>query len=74
MLRFANDIAMLANTKREVDLALNSTETVFIKYNVKMNITKTKVFVSRIKPGKKCIYIKIGNEKIGKIKEFCYSE
>ena len=36
MLRFANDIALLANTERELK-ALNVKETIFNNYNKKMN-------------------------------------
>ena len=43
MLRFADDIALLANTEKELEVALNVTETVFNNYNMKINIEKTKV-------------------------------
>ena len=42
MLRFADDIALLANTERELEKALNVTKTVFNNYNMKINIGKTK--------------------------------
>ena len=72
MLRLADDIPLLANTERELEEALNVTETVFIKYNQKKNIRKTKAIACRTKPGKKRLNIKIGNEKIGEINEYCY--
>ena len=71
-LRFADDIALLANTKRKLEEALNVTETVFNNYNMKINIKKTKVIVCRSKLRKKRLNIKIGNEKIAEISEFCY--
>ena len=37
-----------------------------------MNIGKTKVIACRKNPGKRCLNIKIGSEKIGEIYEFCY--
>ena len=53
MLRFADDIALLANTDRELDEALNVTETVFNNYNMKINIVKMKMIGCRTKSGKK---------------------
>ena len=72
MLRFDDDIALLANTKRELEETLNVTETVFNNYNMKINIGKTKVIACRTKSGKKRSNIQIGNEKLGEISEFCY--
>ena len=40
MLRFADDIAMLANTEGELE-ALNVTKIDFNNYNMKINIGKT---------------------------------
>ena len=42
MLCFANDIALLANTGRELEEALNLAETLFNNYNMKINIGKRK--------------------------------
>ena len=36
----ASDIAVLANTERELEDAFNVTETVFIKFNIKINTRK----------------------------------
>ena len=71
MLRFADDIALPANTEKEKEKALNITETVFYNYNMKINTGKLKVIASRTKSGKKWLNIQIGNEKIGEISEFC---
>ena len=65
MLRFAD-------TERELEKALNATETVFNKNNMEINIEKTKVIACRIKSGKKRLNIQKGNEKIGESSEFCY--
>ena len=70
--RFADDIALLANTERELEKALNVTETVFNNYNMKINIRKTKLVACKTKSGKKRLNIKIDKEKIGDISEFCY--
>ena len=67
MLRLADDITPLANTEKEIEEALNVTETVY-----KYIVGETKVIASRTKPGKKRPNIKIGNEKIGVISEFFY--
>ena len=53
MLRFVDDTSLLANTERELEEALNVTETVFNNYNMKINIGKTKVIACRTKSGKK---------------------
>ena len=53
MLRFANDIAFLANTERGLEEALNVRATVFNNYNMRMNIEKTKVIACRTKSGNK---------------------
>ena len=53
MLRFANEIALLANTERELGDTLNVTETVFNHFNMKINIGKIKVILCRTKSGKK---------------------
>ena len=68
MLRFANNIALLVNTERELEKALNVTKAVLNNYNMKVNRGKTKAIACR----KKRLNIKTGNEKIGKINEFCY--
>ena len=53
MLRFADEIALLANTKRELEEELNVTETVFNNYNIQINIGKTNVNACRTISGKK---------------------
>ena len=72
MFRFTDDIALLANTERELEEALNVTETIFNKYNMKINIGKTKAIACRTKSGKKRLNIEIGDAIIRKISEFCY--
>ena len=53
MLRFADDIALITSTERELEEALNVTQTVFNNYNMKIDIEETKVIVRRTKSGKK---------------------
>ena len=72
--RFANDIALLANTERKLKEVFNVTDSVFIKYNVKMNIGNIEIIPCRTKSDKKRLNIKIGNGKIGEISEFRYLE
>ena len=55
MLRFADDIALLANTERELKETLNVTETILNNHNIKINMGKTKVIACRTKSGKKAI-------------------
>ena len=52
MLRFAEGITLLANTEKELEEALNVTETVFNDYNMKINIGKTKVIACGIRQTK----------------------
>ena len=47
MFRFVDDIALLANTERELEEALNVIEIVFNNYNVKMNIRNNKAIMCR---------------------------
>ena len=70
--RFVNDVALQANTEIELEEALNVTGTVLNNYNMKINIRKTKVIACKTKSGKKRLNIKIGNEKIEEISDFCY--
>ena len=72
MFRLADDIALLANTERELEETLNVMETFFNNYNMKINKGKNKTIAWRKKSGKKHLNIKIGNKNIGEISEFCY--
>ena len=69
---FAGDIALLVITEIQLEEALNVTKTVFNNYNMKINIEKTAVIACRTKSGKKRLEIKMSNEKVGNISEFCY--
>ena len=53
MLRFADDIALLAYTERELTEALNLRETVFNKRNMKSDIRKNNAIVCKTKSGKR---------------------
>ena len=72
MFRFADDIDFLTNSERELEEALNVTETVFNNCNMKINIGKTKVIACRTKSGKNRLKVQISIEKIKEISEFCY--
>ena len=72
MLRFADYIALLANTEIEIEEASIVTEAVFNNCNMKINIGKTKLIACRTKSGKKRLKIETGNEQIAEIDEFCY--
>ena len=74
MLRFADDIALLKNTERELEEALNVSEIVFNNNNMKINIGITKMIACRTKSGKKRLKVKKGNGKMKEISEFCYLE
>ena len=72
ILRFVDDIALLANTKKKLEEALNVTEAVINKNNIKINMGKPEVIASRTTLGTKRLDVQIGNRKIGEISEFCY--
>ena len=52
ILRFVDDVDLLVNTERELEEALNVTETDFNHYNMEINIGKSKVITCRTKSGK----------------------
>ena len=51
MFRSTDHFALLANTERELEKALEVTETVFNNYNMKINIGKTETILCRSKSG-----------------------
>ena len=61
MLRFVDDIALLENIERELQEALNVTDTVFNNSDMKIIIEKTKMIACITKLGKKRLKIKISN-------------
>lgn len=72
MLRFADDMAALAETKKELEEFLNTLNKVLNEdYNMKINLDKTKIMVSTIKERAKC-KVKIGNTILEEVKEYCY--
>jgi len=64
-----NNIALLAESEEELSLMLNYLDTTLSKFSLKININKTKV-------GKldqqNTTNIKIRDEPVEQIKEFCY--
>lgn len=73
MLRFADDIAIIASNKSELEEALKELEKVLAgEYGMRINKKKTKVLVCRGKERKTKTKILIGSEEIEEVKEFCY--
>src|ERR1043165_6788967 len=71
-LRFADDQAMLATTQEGLQRLMNQLNLISIKYNMKINIGKTKTM--RIGRGEEEIEVKItiNGEEVEQVKSFCY--
>ena len=73
MLRFADDIAVLANSESELEIALNEMETVLAQgYGMKINKSKTEILVCSKKEKRTKINIKLGGDKLKEVANFCY--
>ena len=59
MLRFTDDIALLANTDRELEEALNVTETVFIEYYIRWRDKVTNEKIVNLVKEKRSLYASI---------------
>src|ERR1043165_1859263 len=71
-LRFADDQAMLATTQEGLQRLMNQLNLISMKYNMKINIGKTKTM--RIGRGEEEIEVKItiNREEVEQVKSFCY--
>ena len=73
MLRFADCIALLGSNKKELEDALNGINQILIEeIKMKINKSKTKVLVCTKKEQTKQECIKIDQENLEGVKEFCY--
>jgi hypothetical protein len=71
-LRFADDQAMLATTKEGLQKMMEQLNTTSTKYNMKINIGKTKVMRVSKEEEEVEVKITIGGEEIEQVKSFCY--
>ena len=71
MLRFADDIAVVAETEGDLKKVLTNMERTMARYKLKINKKKTKILVCSRKEEKRT-NIKLGKEKLEEVKEFCY--
>ena len=72
MLRFADDIVLVAEKQDDLEEILNGLENVLNEsYSMRINKSKTKVMVCN-RCEHKNLDIKIGTEKIQEVEEFCY--
>ena len=72
VLRFADDQAMLATTKEGLQKMMEQLNTTSTKYNMKINIGKTKVMRVSKEEEEVEVKITIGGEEIEQVKSFCY--
>jgi hypothetical protein len=70
-LRFADDQAMLAGSKKGLQEIMNKLTQVSEKYGMRINTKKTKVMVISKKEGKR-VEIEVYGKNIEQVQEFCY--
>ena len=71
MLRFTDDIAVTGETETDLEMILVNMDRTMGKFMLKINKKKTMIMVcSRREEAK--TNIKLGNERLEEIKEFCY--
>uniref|UniRef100_A0A8D9DT62 Craniofacial development protein 2 n=1 Tax=Cacopsylla melanoneura TaxID=428564 RepID=A0A8D9DT62_9HEMI len=72
-IRFADDIALLANSEEDINQMLNCLDTTLNKFKLKINAKKTKAMVvSKRYDQNMTANIKLKNERIEHVQEFCY--
>lgn len=73
MIRFADDIAMLAETKEDLEEMLNGMNNLLSEeFGLRINSSKTKVMRSSKNEVKDQMKIRIGNSIVEEVKQFCY--
>ncbi|KAI5755057.1 hypothetical protein M8J77_013699 [Diaphorina citri] len=71
-IRFADDIALLAESEQDINQMLNYLNQTLNKYKLKINAKKTKSMVISKTDHNIIANVKIENEPIQQVKEFCY--
>lgn len=69
--RFADDIAMVADTEEALQYNMQRMDEIFQKYNLKINIKKTKIMVTS-KTQSPQVNIMINSERLEQVKSFTY--
>jgi len=72
MLRFADDIVLLAENEKSLQKILCCMEDILTKYNMKINAKKTKVMKCTKTNSRSNMNIKLGADKLEECNEFCY--
>ena len=73
MIRFADDIAILTELKKDLERVMNGLDTVLREeYKMKINRNKTKVMKCSKRKNEGTMEIKLGNETLSEVDEFCY--
>lgn len=71
-IRFVDDIALIAESEGDLNLMLQCLDATLTKFSLKINIKKTKVLVVNKSVQQNAAYIKIRDESVEQVKEFCY--
>ena len=72
MLRFADDIVLLAENEKSLQETLCKMEEILIKYKMKINSKKTKVMKCHKTNMRNSMNIKLGADRLEECNEFCY--
>ncbi|KAI5644176.1 reverse transcriptase (RNA-dependent DNA polymerase) domain-containing protein [Phthorimaea operculella] len=70
-IRFADDIALIAESKEQLQSNMNIMNTIFQNYKLKINVSKTKVLVTAKNNNPK-LNVKLDNLLIQQVKKFTY--
>jgi len=69
--RFADDQAMVSHTVRGLQIIMDALQNISEKYNMRINVKKTKVLrISQVEG--RPIRIKVNGQNLEKVKQFCY--
>jgi hypothetical protein len=71
-IRFADDIVLIAESTEELNLMLNYFDIALTKFNLKININKTKVLIVSKSDQQNITNIKIRSEAVEQVKKFYY--
>jgi len=72
MLRFADDIAVLAESEKGLEKILTRMQEIMSQYKMKINTKKTKVMKCKVKETGRRMNVKLGANKLEECDEYCY--
>lgn len=71
-IRFADDIAMVTETAKDVQQSLTAFNEILKRYLMKMNIRKTKIMVVSEESGAPTVKIQLDNKEIDQVHQYTY--